>query len=144
MNRITKDTRLIDIQRKWFIADANDKVLGRLASKVARVLIGKGKPEFTPHLDCGDYVIIINASRIKTTGKKLVQKLYFRHSGWPKGDKLIKLDQMLRQHPETVIQLAVKGMLPQNRLGRKMLKKMKIYKGDTHPHKAQKLEVLSI
>lgn len=140
----TSNLRLKDIKRKWFIVDASDKVLGRLACKVARILIGKGKPEFTPNLDCGDFVVVLNAAKVRTTGKKMVQKKYFRHSGYPRGDKLIGLEKMLADHPETVITLAVKGMLPQNRLGDVILKKLKVYKGDVHPHVAQKPEILNI
>ena len=146
MKKTTKTEQLSrdDIKRKWFIADANDKILGRFAGNVARVLTGKNKAEYMPNLDCGDYVIVINAEKVRTTGKKLIQKQYFRHSGYPHGMKLTHLEKMLAEHPDRVIIEAVKGMLPSTRLGRKMLKKMKVYKGQVHPHIAHKAEELKI
>ncbi|MFC1767371.1 50S ribosomal protein L13 [Candidatus Margulisiibacteriota bacterium] len=140
----TQNAKLTEIQRKWYVIDVSNKVLGRLATRVAGILIGKSKPEFTSNLDCGDFVVVLNASKVRTTGRKMIQKKYFKHSGYPGGMRLISLEKMLDKKPEKVIELAVKGMLPQNRLGRQMLKKLKIYKGDAHPHKAQNPETLSI
>lgn len=128
----------IEKGRKWWLVDASDKPLGRLASKIAHILRGKHKPYFTPHLDCGDFVVVINAEKVKLTGKKWDQKFYYRHSGYPGGLKAIKYSILRRTHPEKIIQLAVKRMLPKNRLGRRMLKKLKVYAGPDHPHAAQK------
>lgn len=130
-----------EIERKWYIIDAEDKVLGRLATEVATILRGKHKPIYTPHVDTGDFVIIINADKIKLTGKKLEQKQYKYHTGYPGGLKTISYDRMIEEKPEKVIQLAVKGMLPKNRLGRQMIKKMKVYSGSEHNHEAQKPEM---
>ena len=127
-----------DIKRNWYLVDAKDKILGRLASKVAVILRGKHKPIFTPHLDTGDGVIIINASKIKVTGRKLKQKLYRFYSGYPGGLKEIPLETMLDKKPVTVVRLAVKRMLPGGPLGRDILKKLKVYADDKHPHKGQK------
>ena len=135
---------LSDIERKWYVVDATDKILGRLASEVARVLMGKHKPIFARHLDTGDFVIVINAAKVRLSGKKLEQKSYFRHTGYPGGVKLVALDKLLAEKPERVIQHAVKGMLPKNSLGRRQLKKLKIYRGAEHPHQAQKPEVLEV
>jgi large subunit ribosomal protein L13 len=140
----TYATKAKDIERKWYLVDATDKILGRLASKVAQILRGKGKSLFTDHLDTGDFVIVINAEKVRTTGKKTDQKIYFRHSTYPGGAKYINLEKMLREKPERVIQLAVKGMLPHNTLGRHQLKKLKVYAGLEHPHQAQKPEPLEI
>ena len=140
----TKNLSHKDIKRKWHLVDAKGMILGRFAGKIARILTGKNKVEFSPNLDCGDFVVVINAEQIKTTGKKMEQKKYFRHSGYPGGMKLIHLEKMLKEHPDTVIKEAVKGMLPRGRLGRKMIKKMKVYEGETHPHKAQNPEALKI
>jgi len=128
--------------RKWYVADAEGQVLGRFASEVAKVLRGKNKPEYTPHVDTGDHVIIINAEKILLTGKKLDQKLYRRHTGWPGGLKEEKYRHLLARRPERVIELAVKGMLPKNSLGRKMYKKMIVYKGPEHENQAQKPELI--
>jgi len=133
-----------EIKREWFVVDAAGKTLGRLASEIAKILRGKHKPYYTPHLDCGDYVVVINAEKVKVTGKKLTDKIYYRHSGYMGGLKEIPLGKMLAEHPERVIELAVKRMLPQNRLGRKMLKKLKVYAGENHPHQAQKPKRLEI
>jgi len=140
----TYSTKLSDIERKWYVVDATDKILGRLASEVARVLMGKHKPIFARHLDTGDFVIVINAAKVRLSGKKLEQKSYFRHTGYPGGVKLVALDKLLAEKPERVIQHAVKGMLPKNSLGRRQLKKLKIYRGAEHPHQAQKPEVLEV
>lgn len=126
-----------DIKRAWYIVDASDKILGRLASRVAIILRGKHKPIYTPHLDTGDGVIVINASKIRVTGRKLKEKLYRRHSGYPGGFKEIPLETMLKKRPNTVIKLAVQRMLPSGPLGRDMLKKLKVYSDDKHPHKSQ-------
>jgi large subunit ribosomal protein L13 len=133
-----------DIDQKWWVVDATDKPLGRLATEVARVIRGKHKPEFTPHLDTGDYVVVLNASRVKLTGNKADQKTYFRHSGFMGGEKLIPFKRMLRSHPDRVIELAVKGMLPKNALGRKLRKKLKVYAGEEHPHAGQQPRPLEI
>ena len=130
-----------EIQRKWYIIDAEDKVLGRLATEVATILRGKHKPIYTPHVDTGDFVIIINADKIRLTGKKLEQKQYKYHTGYPGGLRTISYDRMIKEKPEKVIQLAVKGMLPKNKLGRQMIKKMKVYSGSEHNHEAQQPEV---
>ncbi|MCM8796254.1 MAG: 50S ribosomal protein L13 [Candidatus Omnitrophica bacterium] len=126
-----------EVKRTWYLVDAKDKILGRLASKIAVILRGKHKPEFTPHLDTGDGVIVINAAKIKVTGKKLEDKLYRRYSGYPSGLKEIPLKTMLKNRPTKVVELAVKRMLPSGPLSRKILKKLKVYKDDRHPHKAQ-------
>ncbi len=133
-----------DIERRWYVVDAQGKTLGRLASEIARILRGKHKPIFSPHMDTGDFVIVINAEKVHVTGRKLTQKFYYRHSGYPGGLKAISLRDQLKKHPERVIQHAVRGMLPKNRLGRKMIKKLKVYAGPEHPHKAQKPEPLDL
>ena len=130
------------IERKWYVVD--DKPLGRLAAEVAKVLRGKHKPTFTPHMDTGDHVIIINADKVRLTGKKLVQKVYFRHSGYLGGDKYTKAGDMLAKNPVRMVELAVRGMVPHNRLGSQIIKKLHVYAGSEHPHAAQKPEVLTI
>ena len=131
------------IDRKWYVVDAADMTLGRMASEVAKVLRGKNKPILTPHMDTGDYVIIINAEKIKVTGKKMDQKIYYRHSDYVGGMKETKLKDKLAKKPEEVIELAVKGMLPKGPLGRQMYKKLFVYAGPEHKHAAQKPEVLT-
>lgn len=126
-----------EIERNWYVVDATDQVLGRLATDIARVLRGKHKPTYSTHLDTGDYVVVVNAERVRLTGKKADQKEYFRHSGYMGGERLIPFRRMLERHPERVIQLAVKGMLPKNSLGRQMLKKLKVYAGPEHKHAPQ-------
>ncbi len=133
-----------DIQHEWFVVDAKDKTLGRLATEVARILRGKHKPIYAPHMDTGDYVIIINCEKIRVTGDKLDSKMYYRHSGYPGGLKSVTLRQQLDRYPERVLHAAVRGMLPKNKLGRRMIKKLKIYAGDKHPHQAQQPKVLDI
>ncbi len=133
-----------EIHRNWWVIDATDQVLGRLASRIALLLMGKRKPEYTPHLDTGDFVVVVNAEKVRLTGKKLDQKMYYRHSGYPGGLKVRTARQMLESHPERVIQLAVKRMLPKNRLGRRMLKRLKVYAGPVHPHAAQKPKFLDL
>ncbi|MCI8564995.1 MAG: 50S ribosomal protein L13 [Lachnospiraceae bacterium] len=131
------------IERKWYVVDATGHTLGRLSSEVAKVLRGKNKPTFTPHIDTGDYVIVINADQIKVTGKKMEQKIYYNHSEYVGGMKETKLQEMMAKKPEKVIELAVKGMLPKGPLGRSMIKKLHVYAGAEHPHTAQKPEVLT-
>ena len=126
-----------EITRKWFVVDAEGQTLGRLAARVARVLSGKENPRYTPFLDTGDHVVIVNAARVKVTGNKLVDKIYYRHSNYPGGLKAESLEALLRRKPEIVIERAVKGMLPQSRLGRAMFGKLKVYPGAEHPHQAQ-------
>jgi large subunit ribosomal protein L13 len=133
-----------EIRRKWYVVDAAGKPLGRLASVVASILRGKHKPIYTPHVDTGDHVIVINAEKVVLTGNKLDQKVYRRHSGWPGGLKETKYRQLLQKSPEKVVELAVKRMLPQNSLGRAMYRKLKVYRGPEHGHQAQKPEVLEI
>ncbi len=130
-------------QRRWYIVDAEGKVLGRLASEIAKVLRGKHKPTFAPHLDGGDFVIVINAKRVKVTGNKGEKKIYYRHSEYPGGIRLTTAGKMLANKPESVIRLAVKGMLPKNRLGRRLFTRLKVYPGAIHPHEAQKPEVFA-
>jgi large subunit ribosomal protein L13 len=132
------------IERKWYVVDAEGKTLGRLAAEVAKVLRGKHKPTFTPHVDTGDHVIIINADKVALTGKKLVQKTYFRHSGYVGGTTFVTAGKMLADKPERVLELAIRGMLPKNRLGRQMYRKLQVYRGAEHPHAAQLPEVLEI
>ena len=131
------------IDRKWYVVDAEGQTLGRLASEVAKVLRGKNKPIFTPHIDCGDYVIIVNAEKIKVTGKKLDQKIYYKHSDYVGGMKETTLREKMDKKPEEVVELAVKGMLPKGPLGREMYKKLFVYAGSEHKHAAQKPEVLT-
>ncbi len=131
------------IDRKWYVVDAENKTLGRLASEVAKVLRGKNKPIFTPHMDTGDYVIVVNAEKVKVTGKKLNQKIYYHHSDYVGGMKEVPLKEKLAKKPEEVIELAVKGMLPKGPLGRQMYKKLFVYAGPEHKHAAQKPEVLT-
>ena len=131
------------VERKWYVVDATGYTLGRLASDVAKVLRGKNKPIFTPHIDTGDYVIIVNAEKIKVTGKKLDQKIYYHHSDYVGGMKETTLREMLAKKPEKVVELAVKGMLPKGPLGREMFTKLHVYAGAEHPHTAQKPEVLT-
>ena len=131
------------IDRKWYVVDADGKTLGRLASEVAKVLRGKNKPIFTPHIDTGDYVIVVNAEKIKVTGKKLDQKIYYNHSDYVGGMKETTLKEMMEKHPERVIELAVKGMLPKGPLGRSMYTKLFVYAGPEHKHEAQKPEALT-
>ncbi|HSM37364.1 MAG TPA: 50S ribosomal protein L13 [Longimicrobiales bacterium] len=133
-----------DIERRWYVVDAEGRVLGRMATEIARVLRGKHKPMYTPHLDTGDYVVVVNADKVRLTGNKEEQKTYFRHSGYMGGEKHIPFKTMIEKHPERVITLAVKGMLPKNNLGRLMRKKLKVYAGPEHPHEAQQPEPLEI
>ena len=131
------------IERKWYVVDAEGQTLGRLSSEIAKVLRGKNKPVFTPHIDTGDYVIVVNAEKIKVTGKKMEQKIYYNHSDYVGGMKETTLKEMMDKKPERVIELAVKGMLPKGPLGRSMIKKLHVYAGPEHNHAAQKPEVLT-
>ena len=133
-----------EVERKWYVVDADGKTLGRLASEVASVLRGKNKPTFTPHVDCGDYVIVINAEKVVVTGKKRAEKIYKKHTGYPGGLREITFDKLQQKKPEEIIRHAVKGMLPDGKLGRQMFKKLKVYAGAEHPHTAQKPETLEI
>jgi large subunit ribosomal protein L13 len=133
-----------ELVKKWYVVDAADAVLGRLSAQVASILRGKHKPIFTPHTDTGDFVVVVNAERVMLTGNKLEQKTYERYSGYPGGLKVLNARTLLAKKPEEVIRLSVRGMLPKNALGRKMLKKLKVYRGSEHPHKAQLPESLEL
>jgi large subunit ribosomal protein L13 len=133
----TYSTKAADIKREWHVVDATNQVLGRLATQVAKQLMGKHKPMFTRNLDTGDYVIVINADKVRVTGDKVKQKVYYRHSGYPGGLKSVTLEKMMQTHPTRVIEHAVRGMLPRNRMGAKMIKKLRVYAGDSHPHQIQ-------
>jgi len=133
-----------EVARKWFVVDASGVVLGRMASKIASILRGKNKVEYTPHVDTGDFVIVINAEKVKLTGNKEEDKIYYRHTGWQGHLKEAPASRMRERHPEQIVELAVKGMLPRGNLGRAMLKKLKVYRAAEHPHSAQKPEALSL
>jgi large subunit ribosomal protein L13 len=133
-----------EVQQRWYVVDAEGRTLGRLATQIADVLRGKTKPEYTPHVDTGDFVVVVNADKIHVTGKKLDDKIYYRHSGYPGGLKQRTLREQLERRPTEVLRLAVKGMLPRNRLARKQLTKLKIYAGAEHPHEAQRPEPLPL
>jgi large subunit ribosomal protein L13 len=132
------------VQKEWFVVDAKDEVLGRLASKVAMILRGKHKPGFTPHVDCGDNVIVINADKVKLTGNKMTQKQYVRHTGYPGGQRTQSPEDLLRKKPEAVVEKAVKGMLPKNRLGSAIFRNLHVFAGETHPHEAQQPKKLDL
>ncbi len=140
----TYTTKPEDIKREWFVIDATGMTLGRLATQIATVLKGKHKPIYSPHMDTGDFVIVVNAHKVRVTGRKLDQKFYYRHSGYPGGLKEISLRDQLDRHPDRVIRFAVRGMLPKNRLGRQMIKKLKIYATPGHPHEAQQPKALAM
>jgi len=133
----TYSTKASDIKREWHLVDGSDKILGRLATEIASLLMGKHKPIFCRHLDTGDFVVVINAEKIRVTGNKAKQKLYYRHSGYPGGLKSISLEKMMQTHPTRAIEYAVKGMLPRNRLGAEMIKKLKVHTGEVHPYQGQ-------
>ena len=133
-----------DIEQQWWLVDAEGRTLGRLASQIAPILRGKHRPDFSPHLDLGDYVVVINAEKVRVTGRKLDEKMYYRHSGYPGGLKSISLREQLGRHPTRALRAAVWGMLPHNRLGRRLIKKLKLYAGGSHPHAAQKPQPLEI
>jgi large subunit ribosomal protein L13 len=144
-HRATQSTKAADVERRWFVIDAEDLVLGRLATRVATILRGKHRAIFTPHVDTGEYVIVVNADKVKLTGRKREQKTYYRHTGYPGGIKSITAGKLLESaHSDRVVYSAVKGMLPKNSLGRKMLAKLKVYAGPDHPHSAQMPEELTL
>ena len=134
---VTSVTRPSDIERRWFLVDATGQTLGRLATRIAHVLRGKHKPQYAPNIDAGDYVIVVNAAKVAVTGRKREQKTYYSHSGYPSGLTAVLLEDQLERHPDRVIEHAVRGMLPHNRLGRAQFKKLKVYGGPDHPHEAQ-------
>lgn len=140
----TFSAKAAEINREWFLVDAEGKTLGRMASEIALRLRGKHKPEFTPHVDTGDYIVVVNAEKVAVTGNKLNDKMYHHHTGYVGNLKSIKLKDMLAKHPERVIEKAVKGMLPKNTLGRDMYRKLKVYAGPAHPHEAQEPKALEI
>ncbi len=142
--RLTRSIRPQDVERVWFVVDAKGKILGRLASEVAQVLRGKHKPSFTPHVDGGDFVVVVNAGQVELSGRKRENKVYYRHTGFPGGIRSITAGRLLETRPERAIEHAVRGMLPKGRLGRRMLRKLKVYAGAAHPHAAQKPERLEI
>ncbi|MDA2916606.1 50S ribosomal protein L13 [Nitrospinae bacterium AH_259_B05_G02_I21] len=140
----TVSVRKEDVERKWLVVDAEGKVLGRMASQVATILRGKHKPFFTPHVDCGDFVIVVNADKVRLTGKKLLNKSYYFHSNYPGGLKTVQAGKMLEKRPVRMVELAVRRMLPKTKLGRAMFKKLKVYASPDHPHEAQRPEPLEI
>ncbi len=144
MKKYTYSAKQSDIKEKWIVVDAKDAVLGRLASNIAARLRGKHNPLFTPHVDSGDWVVVVNADKIVLTGRKWQKKIYYRHSGYIGGLKMITAQKLMEKRPEDLIRFAVKGMLPKNRLGRKLFKKLKVYSGDHHPHAAQQPEALAL
>ena len=129
-----------ELQRRWYLVNARDVVLGRLATHVATLLTGKGKPTWAPHLDTGDHVIVVNAGKVRLTGNKWEQKVYYRHSGYPGGIKAVKAKDLRAKRPDRMVEVAVKGMLPKSRLGRAMARKLKVYRGESHPHQSQRPE----
>ncbi len=141
---MTKFISTENADRKWYVVDAQDQVLGRLASNVAKVIRGKNKPTFTPNADTGDFVVVVNADKVKVTGKRGLLKNYTHYSGYPGGLKTRSFEELMAKKPEFIIETAVKGMLPKNRLGRKLIKKLKVYAGENHPHEAQKPESLNL
>jgi large subunit ribosomal protein L13 len=144
MRTKTHSVKAADIQRIWWVVDASGKTLGRVASKIATVLMGKDKPTYAPHLEVGDFVVVINADLVHTTGNKLLNKIYYRHSGYPGGLKSVTLEKMLADHPDRVLKKAVQGMLPKNKLGRRSLKRLHVYAGPEHPHAGQIPRLLEI
>jgi large subunit ribosomal protein L13 len=143
-DKTTVSAKESEVEKQWWVVDAAGQTLGRLASQVASILRGKHKPLFTPHIDCGDFVVIINADKIELATKRAEQKEYIRHTGYPGGQRATSFRQMNEQHPERVIEIAVKKMLPKNRLGRRIITKLKVYAGDQHPHQAQKPQQLEL
>jgi len=140
----TKSQRVQDVERSWYVVDAENRTLGRLASVIAHRLRGKHKPEYTPHVDAGDYIIVVNAEKVRVTGNKETGKIYYRHSGYPGGIKSTSLKKMRQTHPERILEKAVKGMLPRNPLGRAMFRKLRVYSGPSHPHAAQQPHPIEI
>jgi large subunit ribosomal protein L13 len=133
----TKSYKNTDLEKKWLLLDASDKTLGRLSAKISSILMGKNKPQYTPHNDLGDYIVVINAEKVKVTGNKDIQKKYYRHSGYPGGLKSSSFSEIIEKNPEEIILKAVKGMLPKNKLSNSMISKLKVYKGENHPHIGQ-------
>ncbi len=133
-----------EVDRRWYLVDAEGKILGRLATEIASILRGKNKPEYTPHMDMGDFVVVVNADKVVLTGKKEQQKLYRRHTGYPSGLREVPYERMMAKHPERVLEKAVRGMLPKNSLGRAMFRKLKVYAGPNHKHEAQKPEKIEL
>ncbi len=144
LDKITKSAKQNEVDRKWLVVDASGKTLGRLASEIAKLIRGKHKPYFTPHIDSGDFVIVINAEKVKVEGKRVEKKEYFHYTGYPGGEVFRKFKDLIKTKPEFVIRHAVWGMLPKNRLGRKLINKLKVYRGEKHPHLAQKPEILEL
>lgn len=140
----TQSAKPESVARDWFVVDAADKTLGRLSTEIARRLRGKHKPEYTPHVDTGDYIVVINAEKVRVTGKKSDHKQYYRHTGYPGGLRSMNFEEMIQRHPERVVEYSVKGMLPRGPLGRSMFRKLKVYAGDEHPHAAQQPQQLEI
>ena len=140
----TQSIRSQDVRHDWLVVDAADRTLGRIATEIAHRLRGKHKPEFTPHVDTGDYIIVVNADKVRVTGRKTTDKIYYRHSGYPGGIKGTSFERMRETHPERIIETAVRGMLPRNPLGRAMFRKLKVYAGPDHPHAAQQPQSLEI
>ena len=143
-DKMTVSAKESEVEKQWWVVDASGQTLGRLASQVASILRGKHKPLFTPHIDCGDFVVIVNADKIAVATKRAEQKEYVRHTGYPGGQRMTSFRQMNEQHPERVIEIAVRKMLPKNRLGRRIITKLKVYAGDQHPHQAQKPQQLEL
>jgi len=142
--KMTRFISTIEADRKWYLVDATDQVLGRLATKIARIIRGKNKVVFSPNADTGDFVVVINADKVKVTGKRALLKTYVHYSGYPGGLKTRSFEELMAKKPEFVIESAVQGMLPKNRLGRKLIKKLKVYSGESHPHQSQKPELISL
>ena len=140
----TVSTKPADVTRDWFVVDAEGKTLGRMASEIARLLRGKHKPEYTPHVDTGDYIIVVNAEKVRVTGNKARDKMYYRHTGYPGGLRSMSFEKMIDHAPERVVEFAVKGMLPKGPLGRAMYSKLKVYAGTEHPHQAQQPQALTL
>jgi large subunit ribosomal protein L13 len=140
----TYSAKEVELEKKWFLIDAEGRVLGRMATTIANILRGKNKPIFTPHVDTGDFVVVVNAEKVKLTGNKLTGKIYYRHSGYPGGLKSTTPKKIIEKKPEELIRIAVKGMLPKNKLGRRLIKKLKVYKGKDHPHQAQQPHILEV
>jgi large subunit ribosomal protein L13 len=140
----TYSAKVGEVSNDWFVVDATDKTLGRLAAEIAHRLRGKHKPEYTPHVDTGDYIVVVNAEKVRVTGAKRTDKMYHRHTGYPGGLKSLSFEKLIEKAPERVIEGAVKGMLPRNPLGRAMFRKLKVYAGDAHPHAAQQPQALQI
>lgn len=140
----TMSAKAHEVSRRWFVVDATDKVLGRLAVEIAIRLRGKHKAIYTPHVDTGDYIVVLNAGKLRVTGKKTTDKMYYHHTGYPGGIKSTSFEKLISKHPERVIEIAVKGMLPKGPLGREMYRKLKVYAGDVHPHAGQQPEVLPL